>query len=384
MSNSLYFKDEHDLFRQSLRSFVQKEISPYIHVWETEEKIPRSVWEMMGNMGYLGLNYSTEYGGLDADFFYTVVFLEEIAKANSGGFAAAISVHQYVSLAHISKIGSSFLKAKYLAPAIQGKKIGALAISEPDAGSNVAGILTKAKKEGDFYILNGSKTFITNGVYADFVVVAAQTEAGLSLFVVDGNTEGFGRKKLKKMGWHCSDTGELAFDNVKVPIENLIGEEGQGFYYIMESFQLERLIMAIMGVAGAESSMALALQYMNEREAFGRKLTKFQALRHRFADLATEIEAARQMTYHTSWLHVNGHFAVKECSMAKLLTSELAIKAADICLQSFGGYGYMEEYPIARIYRDARVGTIAGGTSEIMREIIAKMEIDAIQYKTIY
>jgi alkylation response protein AidB-like acyl-CoA dehydrogenase len=338
----------------------------------------------MGELGYLGLNYPEDHGGLAADFFYSVVFLEEIARAGSGGFAAAVGVHEYVSMAHLASIGSEDLKRRYLGPAVRGEKIGALAISEPDAGSNVAGLRTTLRREGDHYVLNGSKTFITNGVYADFIVVACQAEGGLSLVVVDAPSEGLSRTKLNKMGWHCSDTAELAFDNVRVPTENLIGEEGMGFYYIMSSFQLERLIMGIMGVAGMDLALEETLRYMHEREAFGRPIAKYQALRHRIADVATELEAARQFTYHTCWLHEQGEFAVRECSMVKLYVSELGTKVADACLQMFGGYGYMEEYPLARMYRDARVGTIAGGTSEIMREIIAKLMIDDKQYRSGY
>jgi alkylation response protein AidB-like acyl-CoA dehydrogenase len=259
-----------------------------------------------------------------------------------------------------------------------------MAISEPFAGSNVAGLRTHAVRQGDYYCLNGSKTFITNGYYADFIVVACQADTGLSLLVVDADSPGLTRTKLQKIGWHCSDTAELGFHDVMVPVANLIGTEGNGFYYIMDSFQLERLIMAIMATAGAELCIEQTLAYMHQREAFGKPIAKYQALRHRIADLATELAAATQFTYHTCYLHAQGEFAVKQCSMAKLLTTELANKITDACLQMFGGYGYMEAYPIARMYRDVRVGTIAGGTSEIMREIIARMVIDDQQYQPAY
>ncbi len=381
---SPYFKEEHELFRQSVRQFMDKEVVPYIDQWENDRKMPRSIWTKLGQMGYLGVSHPEEYGGSEGDFFYSVVFLEELARVGSGGFSAAISVHQYMAVAHIAEAGSEFLKTTYLSPSISGEKIGALAVSEPNAGSNVGGMLTTAKKDGNEFVINGSKTFITNGVYSDFITVAAKTKNGISLIVVDGNSKGLTRTKLDKMGWHCSDTGELAFDEVRVPEKNLIGQEGKGFYYIMESFQLERLVAGIMSVAGAARAMEVTLQYMQERSAFGRPINKFQVLRHRFADLAAEIESAKQFTYHTSWLFSQGASAVKACSMVKLLTSELAKKASDVCLQSYGGYGFMEEYPAARWYRDVRAGTIVGGTSEIMREIIAKMVIDEVSYDSPY
>lgn len=374
------FNQEHQLFRESLRAFLEKEALPHLPNWEKEGRIPASVWKEMGEMGFLGLNYPEQYGGINADFFYSVVFLEELGRLGYGGFAAALGVHQYVSVAHIALLGSEVQKEEYLAKAISGEKIGALAISEPGAGSNVAGLTTTAKKEGDFYVVNGSKTFITNGVYADFIVTACQTESGLSLLIIDGNSPGLIRTPLEKMGWHCSDTGELSFQDVKVPVENLIAGEGQGFYHIMACFQLERLIMAIMAVAGMEECLSITLKYMREREAFGKPLTKYQALRHKIAGLATELEVAKVFTYHTCQMHGDGEFAVKQCSMAKMMTTELAKRLIDECLQMFGGYGYMESFPLARMYRDARVGTIAGGTTEIMREIIAKIVFEEAKF----
>ncbi len=385
---SLYFTEDHQIFRQSVRQFMQKEVLPNIEQWEEDKKLPREIWRKMGEMGYLGIGFPEAYGGMNADFFFDVIFLEELARSGSGGFSAAFSVHEYMAIAHINEAGSEELKQKYLVPALKGDKIGALAISEPDAGSDVGNLRTTATKKGDFYYINGSKTFITNGVYSDFITLAVRTGGngfgGLSLIIVDGNSEGLTRTPLKKLGWHCSDTGELAFDNVKVPVENLVGEEGKGFYYLMDSFRLERLVAAVMSVAGSELAVEVTLQYMAERSTFGRSINKYQVLRHRFADLATEIEAAKQFTYHTCWLYSQGEMAVKQCSMVKLLTSELAKKVADVCLQSFGGYGFMEEYPMARMFRDTRAGTIVGGSSEIMREIIAKMVIDDVQYNSAY
>lgn len=368
---------------------MDAEVKPHADEWELNQRIPRHVWQRMGELGFLGINHSEQYGGSNNDFFYSVVLLEECARSGLAGFAAAHSVHQYMSTAHLSKAGSDYLKQRYLPGAIDGSKWGALAVSEPGAGSDVANIRTTAKREGDHYIINGQKTFITNGVYGDFVTVAVKTDpnagpAGISLIVVDQGTPGFTTRKLEKMGWHSSDTGELFFDNVKVPASNLVGKEGQGFYYIMESFQLERLVGGIAACEGAQLVLDTTLKYIREREAFGKKLQKFQTIRHTLSDLATEIEACRALVYQTSWMFDKGIFAVKECSMVKLLGTELGKKAADVCLQYFGGYGYMESFPMARMYRDARVGTIVGGASEIMREIISKVVIDGVSYESAY
>jgi alkylation response protein AidB-like acyl-CoA dehydrogenase len=386
---SLYFKEEHQLFRDSVRQFMEKEVIPHIETWENQRQIPKDIFKKMGNQGYLGLNFPEEYGGVNADFWYSVIFLEEIAKVGAGGFPTAVSVHQFMAINHIFKAGSSFLKEKYLVPAIKGEKVAALGVSEPGAGSDVSAIRTRAVRDGDFYIVNGSKTFITNGTYGDFITLAVSTNpenkaGGISLMVVELDSVGITRTKLNKMGWHSSDTAEISFDNVKVPVENLIGVENFGFYYIMESFQLERLVAGIMAVSSSQWILDETIRYMHEREAFGRKIAKYQTLRHTIADLSTEVEAARQLVYHTCWLQAEGEVAVKQCSMVKLYCAELANKVVDRCLQIFGGYGYMEDYLICRAYRDSRVGTIAGGTSEIMREIISKMVIDDVEYKPIY
>ncbi len=387
--NSIYFTEEHELFRQSVRQFVETEVIPRANEWEEKRQVDKAIWKRMGDLGFLGINFPEEYGGTNADFFYSVVLMEEMARTTMGGFSASHGVHQFMATAHLLKAGSAELKKKYLPKAITGELWGALAISEPNAGSDVAAIKTTAVRKGDEYIINGSKTFITNGYYGDFVTVACKTApeqgmSGISLIIVDQKLPGFRSSKLNKMGWHSSDTSELFFDNVHVPATNLIGEENKGFYYIMESFQLERLVAGVGGVAGSQHCLELALKYISEREAFGRPIKKFQVLRHKLVDLATEIEAARQLAYQAAWLYSKGEIAVKECSMIKLLATELGKKVADECLQCFGGYGYMEEYTIARMYRDARVGTIVGGTSEIMKEILAKIIIDDVQYKSAY
>jgi acyl-CoA dehydrogenase len=381
---SLYFNSEHEMFRQSVKDFLRKEIKPHFSKWEADRQIPRWVWKKMGEMGYLGLCHEEKYGGTGADLFYSVVFLEELGRAGNGGLAAAIGVHSYIALNHISRAGSNALKEKYLRPGVEGKMIGALAITEPDAGSDVKKISTTAMSAGDDYIVNGSKTFITNGYYADFISTLVKTENGFSLLVIDGKSDGLSRRKLNKMGLHSSDTAELSFDDVRVPKSNIIGEEGHGFYYVMDSFQLERLVLAFSATGAMEETLRITLKYMNERQAFGRKISKLQVLRHKIAEMSTDIEACKQLVYHTTWLYSQGEFAVKEATMCKLKASELQKQVVDECLQMFGGYGYMEDYPIAQFYRDSRVGTIVGGTSDIMREIIAKMVIDSIEYDSQY
>lgn len=392
---SLYFTDDHELFRQSVRQFIQKEVVPHTEEWETERRIPLSIFQRMGELGFLGLPYSEEYGGTNTDFWFSVVFLEELARCGMGGFTTAVSVHEFMAINHLAKAGSPALKEQYLVPAIAGKKVAALAITEPDAGSDVSAIRTVARRElnqetgQEEYVITGAKTFISNGTYGDFVTLTAKTNPaggtnGMSLIVIDLNSSGITRTKLNKMGWHSSDTAEIRFDEVRVPVTNRIGMENMGFYYLMESLQLERLVAAVMAVSGAEMVLEWTLQYLQEREAFGKKIGKFQAIRHKIADVATEVEMARQFVYHTCWLFTQGEVVVKECSMAKLYTSEMQKRVVDTCLQFFGGYGYIEDYPICRAYRDARVGTIAGGSSEIMREIIAKIVVDSVDYKPVY
>jgi acyl-CoA dehydrogenase len=382
---SYYFQEEHDLFRQGLRAFLQKEVLPNVDAWEEAGQIPKSLWKKFGEMGYLGLNFPESLGGSNADFWFSVVYMEEVWRCNSGGFSITPSVISYMASPYLLKHGSDALKEKYLRKTISGDLVCSIAISEPGAGSDVANIATTAVRSGDHYVVNGAKTFITNGVYGDYLVTVVKTAPdlginGVSLLVVDRHAEGVSARKLKKLGWHASDTAEINFDQVKVPVENLIGAEGQGFYYLMGGLQLERLVGAIGAVSASEAALNYSLQYMSEREAFGRPINKFQVLRHRVAQMASEIEALKHFVYHCCRLHNDGQYAVKECSMAKLLATEQSDKVMYECLQFFGGYGFMEEYKIARMFRDSRVGTIGGGTSEIMREIIAKMVIDDVNY----
>lgn len=381
-----YFNEEHDLFRQGLKEFLQREVVPNIDKWEEEQRIPHDLWTKFGQMGYLGLNYSELYGGEGVDFWYSVIFCEEVAKVWSGGFAVTPLVISYMSTPYIYKHASEFLKKKYLVPTIKGELVSCIGITEPGAGSDVQNIKTRAIREGDHYVVNGSKTFITNAVYGDYIVAVVKTDTskgfeGVSLLIIDRNAPGVSAKKLKKLGWHASDTAELFFDNVKVPAENLIGSEGEGFIYLMGGLQLERLTGAISAIAGCENAMEYTLQYMSERQAFGRSIDRFQVLRHRMAQLASEIECTKHFVYHCCRLHNDGEYVVKESSMAKLLATELSDKVAYQCLQSFGGYGFMEEYKMARMFRDSRILTIGGGSSEIMREIIAKMIIDDKKYE---
>jgi len=384
--DSMYFTEEHQLFRKSLQDFLKKEVVPHIDKWEETGTIDRFIWKKFGEMGYFGLAYPEAYGGLDLDLFYTVILLEELQKVNSGGFAAAIWAHLYLAMTHVNKEGNHDIKERYLAPSISGEKIGCLCITEPFGGSDVAGMRTTAVKEGDTYIINGSKTFITNGLYSDYLVVAAKTNPelgnkGMSIFIMDRDTPGISATKLDKLGWRASDTGEIAFDNVVIPVTNLMGQEGQGFPYIMQHFSLERLIMGVNSHARAEYALEYAVQYMKERKAFGNTLDKFQALRHSVADMASEIELCKVFNYSVAKQLNDGQYVVKEATMAKLLSTKMADKVIYDCLQLLGGYGYMEDYPLARLSRDSRLGPIGGGTSEILREIIAKIVIDNKEYK---
>jgi len=384
--NRMYFTEEHEAFRESFKDFLQKEVVPHIDKWEKEGEIERFIWQKFGEMGYFGLNAPEEFGGLNLDIFYTVIFLEELQKVNSGGFAAAMWAHSYLAMTHLAKEGDDRIKKEYLTPSINGEKIGCLCISEPFGGSDVAGMRTTAVKQGDNYIINGSKTFITNGVYSDYLVVTAKTDTtdkynGISIFVVDRNTPGISATKLDKLGWKASDTAEIAFDNVTIPASNLMGDEGKGFAYIMSHFALERLIMGINGHARAEFALDYAVKYMSEREAFGRTINKFQALRHKVAEMASEVEMCKEFNYSVAKRLNDGQYIVKEASMSKLLSTKMADGVINECLQLLGGYGYMEEYPMARLLRDSRLGQIGGGTSEILKEIIAKIVIDKKEYQ---
>ena len=376
---SIYFTEEHQLFRETVRSFMEEQVAPHADDWEREGRIPRDIYRRMGELGFLGVTMPEKYGGSGGDLFFALALLEELPRSRTGGLCASVSVQQFMATQHIYEWGSEEQRRKYLVPSIQGEAVGALAVTEPDAGSDVASIRTTAVREGDGFVIRGAKTFITNGADGSFLTVAAKTmpEAGVggvSLFTVDADTSGVQvAKRLEKIGWHSSDTAELFFDDVRVSSSSLIGQENQGFYYLMEAFQLERLVGAAISVGSAVLCLEVTAEYMQERKAFGRPLSRMQALAHRMADLWTSVEASRQLTYQAAWLMREGHPAQRECSMAKLMASEVAKETADACLQFFGGYGIMEEYPMARFLRDSRPGTIVAGTSEIMREILSRM-----------
>ena len=378
------FTEEHKMFRKSVRSFVEKEIAPHIEAWEQAEIAPlHDVFKKMGNLGFLGLNYSADYGGAEADIWFTVVLGEELARCGAGGVPMAIFVQTDVASPALAKHGSHELKKKYLAPAISGEMVCSIAVTEPNAGSDVAGISTRAERDGDEYVINGSKMYITNGTQADWLCLLARTSPGegyqgMSLIVVPTDVEGFTvSKKLKKLGNHSSDTAVLSFENVRVPVSNRIGDEGMGFYYQMEQFQVERIVGAIGGVAGAECAIRDTIEYCQQRHAFGKPLIANQWIQFKLGELLTEIEAAKQLNYYCASLiesGADGSEITRIASMCKLKAGRLMREVADTCLQFYGGMGYMEETPISRYFRDARLTSIGGGADEIMLGIIAKLE----------
>jgi len=379
----LLFTDEHEDLRESMQAWVQKELYPHRNEWE-ETTWPNEAMKRAGELGYLGLCFPEEYGGQGGDYFYSIVRAECMSYSASGGTNMGFAVQTDMVLPPIEMLGTEEQKQKYLPPSIKGEKIGCLGITEPGAGSDVAGIRTKAVKDGDDYLISGSKTFITNGVRADFIVLVAKTDPdarhdGITLFIVDlrddeGDlVEGFEiARKLEKMGMHASDTAELSFDEVRVPADAVLGEVGKGFYHISWELQSERMVAAAGCVAGAERMFEKTLEYAKDREAFGRPIGKFQAIRHKFAEMATKIEAAKQFNYVTAWRYANGEYPVREISMVKLQTSQMCCEVADECVQILGGYGYMKEYEIERSYRDVRLNRIGAGTDEIMLEVIGR------------
>lgn len=373
-----YFTEDHNIFRKSVRDFVEKELAPHAEEWEHSEGFPRDVYKRMGELGFLGIRMPEKYGGSGLDYWYTVCFAEELPRSKMAGLNMSIMVQTDMATPVIAEIGTEEQCKEFLVPAIKGEKIAALGVTEPGAGSDVANIKTTAKKVGGDYVINGAKTFITNGTRADFITLAVRTGGegygGISLVLFPTDTKGFSvGRKLKKLGNKTSDTAELFFDNCKIPARYLLGEENHGFYYIMNNFQGERLIGAVAGIAGCQYMWQDAYNYAMERHAFGKPIGKFQVWRHRLVDLLTQIEAGRMLTYHACDLFNRKINCVKEISMAKLYAAELAIKVANECLQIHGGYGYMEEYDISRAYRDVRLLAIGGGTSEIMKEIIGKL-----------
>jgi acyl-CoA dehydrogenase len=375
------FSEQHEMFRQAVRAFVQKEVEPHVDEWEEAGQIPKSIWPRMGALGFLGIEYGEKYGGGGADFLTTAVLCEEAARSRCAAFAMALGVHTDMASPHLYWTGSEALKEKYLPGICRGEQLTAIAVTEPGGGSDVAAIRTRAARDGGHYVLNGAKMFITNGAMADLFFVAARIEGGardkrhqgISMFLVERSTPGFTvSRKLDKMGNRASDTAELAFQDMRVPAENLLGREGVGFYEVMRVFQRERLVAGLHAVAGCDRALEDTIAYVKQRHAFDGPLSEKQVVRHKLADLATLIEAARWLTYAACLKFQAGEEAVKEISMVKLFSGEMAQKVAYDCVQLHGGYGYMREYPVERFFRDIRLLTIGGGTSEIMKEIIAK------------
>jgi acyl-CoA dehydrogenase len=371
------FGPEHEELRTSVRSFVDKELLPNAEAWERDEEFPREVFKRVGELGFFGMKYPAEFGGSGPDFLADAVVTEEFARCGSAGVSACLGAHKDLACLYVYNFGNAEQHKRWLAPSMEGKIVGALGVTEPDAGSDVVSIKTSARRDGDDWVINGAKTFITNGPWADFVVVATKTDPdaghkGLTLFVVDTDSEGFSSRRIRMLGWRTGQTGELTFDNVRVLDSHRLGDVGSGFYAIMQNFVWERLVMALGQVAGAQRTYDLARAYALDRSAFKRPVGKFQIWRHRFADMATRIAAGRALTYNALRLANEGQQPIREAAMAKLYTSEVAVKVADECVQVHGGYGYMMEFPAQRALRDSRLGPIGGGTSEIMRELIGR------------
>lgn len=370
------FTKEHDLFRDQFRKWLEKEVVPFHEKWEEQQQVPREIWRRAGELGFLCPSQSEEYGGMGGDFLYNAIVTEEVARAGTSGLA--LSLHSDIIAPYIETFGSEAQKKKYLPKAASGECILAIAMTEPNTGSDLAGVKTTAIKKGDKWVLNGSKTFISNGQLCDAVIVVAKTDpdakhAGISLFIVDTGTKGFSKgRNLKKIGMHAQDTSELHFEDCEIPADGILGDEGAGFYYLMQKLQQERLVVGIGAVAGAEAALEGTIKYCQERQAFGKPISKFQNTQFKLAEMATEIEIARTFVDRLLVEHVKGANIIKETCMAKYWTSDLLNKVVNECLQLHGGYGYMLEYPIAKAYLDARVQTIYAGTNEIMKTIIAK------------
>jgi len=369
------FTEEHEELRRSIRSFVEAELTPNVEQWEADKWFPNEVFHKLAAHGFLGLKYPTEYGGEGGDHLHAAVLCVELSRTGSAGLAVGICSHTDLAMPPIFGFGTEDQKQRYLVPAIKAEKIGALAITEPGAGSDVANIQTHAKKVDGGWLVNGEKVFITNGVRADFYVAAVKTSAegghgGMSFLIIDQG-EGVSATALSKLGWHCSDTGAISFQDVFVPDENLLGEFNGGFKLIMENFQWERLVLSMGAIAGAQKGLEITLDYVKQREAFGRPIGTFQVNRHSMAQMATELYAARAMAYDALRKFMSGENASIEVSMVKLFSQRVCLNIADECVQLHGGAGYLAG-PIERGLRDARLGPIGGGTDQVMREIIGR------------
>lgn len=373
------FTTEHQEFRTSFRKFLDKEVVPFIDEWENQNSIPKEIWRKMGEMGYLGLNFPERYGGLGLDFYFSLIFCEEVSKCFSGGFSFSALISQYMAAPYIYKYGSDHLKHKYLSPTLTGERICAVTLKDFSSEKEQT---TTARLEGDCYFVNGSKTFVVNGSVADYLITAVQTrENEMSLLIIDGNLEGISIRKVDKIGWYAADVADVFFDNVEVSQENLLGELGKGKEYEAGSWQLEKLVTSIVAVTSAEFALHYAMKYMNEREAFGRKINRFQVLRHRVAHMIAEIETVKEYAYYCCDLHNKGAYALQECTMVRLKAMELASKVLDRSLQFLGGYGYTGEFKIARMYRDIQVAAVVGGTPEHMCRLISEIAYGVAKHR---
>jgi acyl-CoA dehydrogenase len=373
----MHFTDAHEELRLHVRRFLEAEVAPHLEEWE-ETTFPDSIMRRFGELGLLGLRYPPEYGGQGGDYFSAVVLSEEMARAHCGGLGMAVAVQAEMATPPVARFGTEEQKRRFLAPAISGEAIAAIAMTEPDAGSDLAGMRTTARRAGDDYVISGRKIFITNGRRCHWCLVVAKTDAGaghggFSLFVVPRGTPGFEvARTLKKLGMHSSDTAELVFDDCRVPADCRLGGEGEGWTELMWELQGERLIAACGQVAGAQATFEYAMQYARDRAAFGRPIAQFQVIKHRLVDMATRIAAVRALVYETCDRWNRDEYPVREISQCKLLASQVAVDVADDAIQILGGHGYMSEFPVERAWRDARLSRIGAGTDEIMKEIIAR------------
>ncbi|HPQ44153.1 MAG TPA: acyl-CoA dehydrogenase family protein [Syntrophales bacterium] len=371
------YSEEHKMFRESVRKYLEKEVVPHIEEWEEAGITPRSAWKKLGDQGFLCMGVPEEYGGLGADFLYSVIMTEELSRTNHSGLCAAL--HSDVVVPYITSFGSEDLKKKYLPGCVSGDIIAAVAMTEPNTGSDLASIKTTAVEDGDDVIINGQKTFISNGINCGICIVAARdpnienSYNAIDLYVVEEGTPGFEKgKQIEKIGWHSQDTAELYFTDCRIPVANRLGAKGSGFLHLMSKLQQERLMVAIGAVASAEYMLEITIDYCKERTVFGKPISKFQHSQFEIVEMATEIKLGRAFLDKLIMEHMGGENVVVEVSMAKYWTTEMANRVADRCLQLYGGYGYCEEYPIARAWRDIRVTRIFAGTNEIMRQIAAR------------
>jgi len=375
-NQSIYDNPDHELLRDQVAKFIAREVEPVAQAWEEQGCVPRDVLRRMGQAGLFGLMYESVYGGAQADALTNVVFAEALSQSTFAGFIITVLVHTDMASPHLHHAGTAAQKEKYLRRVIGGELVTAVGITEPGAGSDVAGIRATAKRDGDDWVLNGTKMFITNGVHADLYFIAAKTGAGkrdMSMFIVEKGTPGFSvGRALKKTGWLSSDTAELILDNVRIPAGNLLGEEGQGFYSVMKNFQTERIALAAMAVGHCQQALKLTLDYVRQRQAFGGPLWDQQTIRQRLSMLDARTRAARQFMYHCAWRVTQGHDIVQDVSMLKALTGELVNEVVQACQQFHGGMGYIRETAIERLWRDARVLAIGGGATEVMLEEVAK------------